>query len=369
MNNLKYMFFSQHHLYCRLLFAGFLLATMVTFSSCSKEDRAIENKDYPSSYDWLRPVGFGEKTTGGNYQNISVVSTAAELAAAVSGTDPATVYVQGDITLDKMISVGSNKSVIGLPGATISNLNRNENAGIFLLEGSHNVIIRNLSLLGPGAYDIDANSCDNISLIGARNVWVDHCDIQDGIDGNFDITNGSDSICVSWTRFRYLIEPMAGGAGGNDRHCNSNLVGGSDKTADLDEGHLNCTFICCWWDKGCIERCPRVRFGNVHVVNCLYDNDDYNYCIGYGVYSNIYVENCAFTSKTARERALKDYRGDKDFNVKVVGCLGVGDVELSQGSRVQFIPTYDYSAFDSNIVASVLRDVDSGAGPTLHIKP
>ena len=363
------MFFNHNHLHYNLLFVGILLAITVTFSSCSKEDNTTENTDIPVPYDSLRPIGFGEKTTGGNNQNISVVSTAAQLAEAVKGTSPATVYVQGNITLDKMLPVGSNKSIIGLPGATISNLNLNENAGIFLLDGSNNVIIRNLTLLGPGAYDIDANYSDNISLIGAKNVWVDHCDIQDGIDGNFDIVEGSDSICVSWTRFRYLIEPFSGGSGGNDDHRNSNLIGNSNNTADLDEGRLNCTFICCWWGEGCSERCPRVRFGNVHVVNCLYDGNDYKYCVGYGVYSNIYVENCAFTSNTARENALIDYRGDKDFNIKVVGCLGVDDIELSQGDRGQFIPTYGYSAFNSNIVASVLRNGDSGAGPTLDIKP
>lgn len=149
------------------------------------------------SYDSGKPLGFGANTKGGNNQNIIVVGTAEELRAAVSGTTPATIYVKDCISLDKMLSVGSNKSIIGLTGAVISNLNRNENAEIFLLKGSNNVIIRNLTLLGPGAYDIDANYSDNISAVGARNIWVDHCDIQDGIDGNFDIVEGSDSICVS----------------------------------------------------------------------------------------------------------------------------------------------------------------------------
>lgn len=122
----------------------------------------------------------------------------------------------------------------GLSGAVISNRHRDTTAGVSLLMGSDNIIIRNLTILGPGAYDIDANSSDNISLIGATNVWVDHCDIQDGIDGNMDITNGSDNVCVSWTRFRYLIEPSAHGSGGNDDHRNSNLIGGSNNTADLE---------------------------------------------------------------------------------------------------------------------------------------
>ena len=47
----------------------------------------------------------------------------------------------------------------------------------------------------------------------------------------------------------------------------------------------------------------------------FYNGNDYNYCVGYGVYSNIYVEKCAFISEIARNNALKDYSGDKDFNV------------------------------------------------------
>jgi pectate lyase len=158
---------------------------------------------------------------------------------------------------------------------------------------------------------------------------------------------------------------LEGGSGGSSDHRNCNLIGNSNNTADLDEGHLNCTFICCWWGEGCVERCPRVRFGKVHVVNCLYDGNDYNYCIGYGVYSNIYVEKCAFTSEKAKQNALKDWRGDKDFNIKVVDCLGIDDVELSQGDRGQFVPSYNYDAFDSNQVESVLKDPRNGAGATM----
>ena len=155
------MSYKRNFLHHFLMSAGFLFAAAVAFSSCSDDND--KGKSTPSPYDSLKPVGFGENTTGGNNQNVSVVRTAADLIAAVSGTNAATVYVQGSITLDKIISVGSNKSIIGLPGATISNLNRNVNAGIFLLDHSNNVIIRNLTLLGPGAYDIDANYSDNIS--------------------------------------------------------------------------------------------------------------------------------------------------------------------------------------------------------------
>ena len=344
-----------------------LCLSAVSFTSCTdKNDNDEPSQPTLSPYDMNRPVGFGQEITGGNGHNPVTVKTAQELKDALDGTNPTTVYVEGQITLHNTIRVGSNKTVIGRKGAVISNTERNDSAGIFLLEGSNNIIIRNLTLKGPGAYDIDANHADNISLVGAVNVWVDHCDVQDGIDGNMDIVDGSDNICVSWTRFRYLIEPMQGGTGGNDNHRNSNLIGGSNKNIDLDGGHLNCTFINCWWGEGCAERCPRVRFGKVHVVNCLYNGNDFTYCVGYGVYSNIYVEKCAFTTESAQDNYLCDYHGDADFNVQVTGCLGVADTLLHLGDNPQFVPTYPYVSYDAAKVESVLTDARTGAGPTLE---
>ncbi len=299
---------------------------------------------------------------------VKAVNTADALIAAVSGTNAATVYVEGQITLHNTIPVGSNKTIIGRNGATIINHEQNENAGIFLLRGSSNIIIRNLTLKGPGAYDIDVNYGDNISLVGAVNVWVDHCDVQDGIDGNMDIVEGSDNICVSWTHFRYLIDPKSGGSGGNNNHRFSNLVGGKDNNMEIDGGHLNCTFINCWWGEGCSERCPRVRFGKVHVVNCLYNSNDFDDCIAYGVYSNIYAEKCAFTTKSAQDNYLRDRHKDADFNVVLKDCYGVEDVVLKQGDRSQFIPTYSYVSYDANMVESVVTDTRTGVGPTLDIE-
>lgn len=125
------MFINHNHLkHNNLIFACFLLAMICSFSSCSDDDSTSGKTIVSSPYDSLKPIGFGEKTTGGNNQNVSVATTAEQLAAAVSGINPATVYVQGNITLDTMLSVGSNKSIIGLPGTVISNLNQNDNAGI-----------------------------------------------------------------------------------------------------------------------------------------------------------------------------------------------------------------------------------------------
>ena len=320
-----------------------------------------------SPYDANRPLGFGEKVKGSEGKNPVTVTMLDELTHALEGDTPTTIYISGNITLNKMINVGSYKSIFGLPGASLTNMNQDKNAGILNITGNQ-VIVRNLTFLGPGAYDIDGN--DDITLNGATNVWIDHCDIQDGMDGNMDIVNGADNICISWTRFRYLIPPRAGGSGGSNDHRNCNLVGNSD-TNRYDPGKLNCTFVSCWWDEGCKERCPRVRFGQVHVVNSLYTSNDFNYCVGYGANSNIYVENCNFYSEKAKKNYIKSYNNGYSYNITVTGCMGGADVRKRSGTNDYFEPSghYTLEAYDVEQVFNALTDTDSGAGPTLDLIP
>ena len=75
------------------------------------------------------------------------------------------------------------------------------NSGILTVNGKENIIIRNITFVGPGA--IDVGGSDLISFTGAKHCWVDHCEFIDGMDGNFDITNSSDFNTVSWCIFRY----------------------------------------------------------------------------------------------------------------------------------------------------------------------
>ena len=83
---------------------------------------------------------------------------------------------------------------MALPGKKlISNKQNQDESGILYLKGN-NIIIRNVTFVGPGAYDCDG--WDNLCLDKATNVWVDHCDFQDGCDGNFDIKSKSDNITV-----------------------------------------------------------------------------------------------------------------------------------------------------------------------------
>ena len=132
----------------------------------------------------------------------------------------------------------------------------NENyrkSGIFSLN-KENVIIRNITFVGPGS--IDVGGYDLISATGAKHCWVDHCAFSDGMDGNFDITNASDFNTVSYCTFSYTERSYM--------HQNTNLVGSSD---DETAGTLNTTFAFNWWGTGCNQRMPMARVGKIHMLN------------------------------------------------------------------------------------------------------
>ena len=333
--------------------------------------------DQLSPYDLNAPLGWatvGGNVTGGEGGTKVTVKTKTELMNALKGTDKKIIYVEGEIEFTGLNSVkgAQNKTVIGMKGATLVNSkhsSKGSETGILQLSSCKNIILRNLIFKSAGAYDIDGN--DNLTIAGSTYIWVDHCEFQDGVDGNFDCVNGSDNICVTWCRFRYLIEPWAGGSGGADDHRNCNLWGSSDSRSE-DNGHLRTTFANCWWDEGCSERMPRVRYGQVHIQNCLYSSSNAHYCIGYGYKSNIYAENNAFTSAAAKKTPWKNYAtksGKKDYNITTVGNLNAGDFQSKSGSAEYFIPSAHYTlkAYDSSMVEEVLTNPENGAGATLDI--
>lgn len=340
--------------------------------------------DKLSDYDFNAAIGFAQGITGGEDENIVTVTTYAAFKSALAGTAKKTIYVDGTITFDGILSVSSvkNKTIVGMPGATFQNLNEDKatsesdksaaikKTGILELKKCDNIIIRNLTFQSAGACDFNGN--DNLHLSGSTNIWVDHCDFQDGVDGNLDCTNGSDNVCVSWCRFRYLKSPREHGYGGSTNdHRFTNLWGNSDSNTS-DPGKLRTTFYSCWWDEGCKERMPRVRFGLVHVLNCLYSSSVTNYCVGGGYKSNVYIEGCAFTSSKAKNTPWKNYAtsGSKtDYNYTISNCQGTGDKQNRSGSNDYFVPAdhYTYSSYDASIVESVVTDSETGAGPTIDI--
>jgi len=328
-----------------------------------------------SQYDLNQAIGWAsvdELTTGSNDENPVVVTTTNELTNALKGNDKKTIYIKGELTFTGRKDVTcQNKTIYGLPGSALVNATHSTSkseSGILRFSNCKNIILRNVTFKSAGAYDMDGY--DNLTLDNSSmHIWIDHCDFQDGVDGNLDCNNGSDYLSITWCRFRYLIAPWSGGSGGSNDHRYSNLWGGGDTNAK-DKDHLRTTFANCWWDEGCVERMPRVRYGQVHILNCLYSSTTVgNYCIGAGYRANLYVEECAFTSNAAIKKYWKNYAtksGYTDYNITVTNCLNVANVQKRSGSIDYFIPSnvYSYTPYSKE---EVQLEVSTYAGATLAI--
>jgi pectate lyase len=187
-------------------------------------------------------------TTGGAAGPTVTVTTGAALEQYAGTNSPYTILVSGRITVDDMITVVANKSIIGV-GSTAEITGGGLQLGSTTRPGN-NVIIRNIRF--------SAASDDSISVTNsAHNVWIDHNEFLPGYDGSLDIKRQSTYVTVSWNHFR-----------GTDK---SMLLGHSDSYS-ADVGYLKVTYHHNYFDGG-NQRHPRARFGDpVHVYNNYYRN-------------------------------------------------------------------------------------------------
>ncbi len=179
----------------------------------------------------------------------------------------------------------TRKIIIEMTGDNSENYQK---SGIFSLNKTQNIIIRNLKLVGPGSIDVGGN--DLISCTGAKHCWVDHCDFTDGMDGNFDITKSADFNTVSWCTFSYTDRSYM--------HQNTNLIGSSDSET---KGYLNTTFAFNWWGDGCKQRMPMARAGKIHMLNNYFSCTTASNCINPRKNSEFLIEGNYF------EKGVKKY--------------------------------------------------------------
>lgn len=283
--------------------------------------------------------------------------------------------------------VGSNVTIVGVGDDA-----RLVGASLRVRDAS-NVIVRNLTL--SDAYDCfpqwDANDAggswnsayDNLSVWTSTSVWLDHLTLDDGQhppstldtvygrpfevhDGLVDITHGSDLVTVSHNVLR--------------EHDKTSLVGSSDSRTQ-DRGQHRVTYHHNHWiDIG--QRAPRVRYGDVHVYNELYeqtkpalypDGTGFQYYLGAGRESSIVAEQNAFELLPATDpaRILAGWGGTQ---AKVTGSLVNGapfDVQaaydatastpLSRDVRWDPAAAYAYTAQPATEVAATVR-AQAGAG-------
>jgi pectate lyase len=262
------------------------------------------------------------------------------------------------------LTVGSNTTIVGLGGSA------ELKGGQLKINNADNVIVRNLEL--RDAYDCFPvwqpntgglgdwkTAYDNLWLRGATHVWIDHVTASDKghpgedeptcfgrnylrHDGLLDITNASDLITVSWSRFA--------------DHDKAMLIGNGD-SATGDRGKLRVTLHHNEFES-LVQRAPRVRFGQVHLYNNRYvvpaDAHDHRYSWGVGTESAIYAENNAFTTPGHIEAADLV----KSWNGTALHQTGT----LFNGFPVDLLAIHN--AYNSGSERDLTADV--GWTPTLH---
>jgi pectate lyase len=202
------------------------------------------------------------------------------------------------------INIGPNTTIVGLRGARITGAN--------LQVKVDNVIIRNVEFQDAHdcfpAWDPTDGSAgnwnsayDTLSVIGGTHVWIDHDTFSDGSnpdsgqpvllgrpyqvhDGLLDITKAADLVTVSYSHFH--------------DHDKTMLIGSTDSPT-YDVGKLRVTLHDNRFEN-VGQRAPRVRYGQVHIYNNLYQiplatgtfaESGYSYSWGVGKNSAIYAEN------------------------------------------------------------------------------
>ncbi|MEV1083116.1 pectate lyase [Streptomyces sp. NPDC050211] len=262
-----------------------------------------------------------------------------------------------------VLNVGSNTTIVGLGSSAVLT------GASLQVKNANNVIIRNLEL--RDAYDCFPvwqpntgglgdwkTAYDTLWLTGATHVWIDHITASDKghpdakeptyfarnylrHDGLLDITNGSDLITVSWSRFA--------------DHDKAMLIGNGD-TATGDRGKLRVTLHHNEFES-VVQRAPRVRFGQVHLYNNRYAVEDgHRYSLGVSTESALYAENNAIHTPGHIEAADLV----KSWNGTALHQTGT----LFNGYPVDLLAIHN--AYNSGSERDLTADV--GWTPTLHAK-
>ncbi|VXC47172.1 pectinesterase family protein [Massilia sp. 9I] len=282
---------------------------------------ALAERQHAPSDGW---AASGGGTRGGalaSPEHVYTVRDRAQLLAALTAPAPARIVrIAASIDMSEgrafrdtedqaqrgTVRIPSNTTLIGVaPGAGFVN-------GSLAVANVSQVVIRNLAIRNPcdvgprwdpkdGAKGNWNSSVDGILVSGSHHVWIDHNSFTDAPDtddrqpvengmlkqchdGALDINQAADFVSVTYNRFA--------------QHEKNMLIGSSDH-ATGDQSHLRITL------KGNLfediaERAPRVRYGQVHVLNNYYVGDrkrpvyDHHYSIGAAHASHIISDANAF---------------------------------------------------------------------------
>ncbi|AEO54996.1 polysaccharide lyase family 1 protein [Thermothelomyces thermophilus ATCC 42464] len=268
-------------------------------------------------------------TKGGAGGTVTTVSTLAQFTAAVNekNSDPAIVVVKGIISGNEKVRVGSNKSIIGLPGSGFKGV------GLHFRRQS-NLILRNIV-----SSFVEADNGDGLKIEESTNVWVDHCEFfstldvdKDYYDGLVDSSHGSDFITISHTYFH--------------DHWKASLAGHSDSNGSQDRGKLHLTYANNYW-KNINSRGPLLRFGTGHIYNSYFEN--MSTAINTRMGAQVLVQSNVFRNVTV---PVTSRDSDEVGYATVIDTdLGGGLNDAPEGNMVPDSVGYEYSLLGSGAVA------------------
>ncbi|KIY69399.1 polysaccharide lyase family 1 protein [Cylindrobasidium torrendii FP15055 ss-10] len=272
-------------------------------------------------------------TTGGAGGSTTTVTTLAELTAAVSGSDAKIVIIDGEITGNEVIKVGSNTSLLGTSSASLVGV------GLRVIN-EKNVIIRNIKIskvVAPG---------DNVAVQASNQVWVDHMDLssdkdhgKDFYDGLLDITHGCTGITLSNNHLH--------------DHFKGSLVGHSDNNGDEDTA-IRVSYFGNWFDS-LNSRGPSFRFGQGHIFNNYYTS------VSDGI--NIRDEGQVLVENNVWVDAKKPlYSTDGGLAVANGNDFGGAENTAGAGTISASDLGYEYTLAETSTVAA---GVQASAGQTL----
>lgn len=126
-------------------------------------------------------------------------------------------------------------------------------SGIFSLDATcEDIIIRNLTLVGPGSIDIDG--VELITNQESNHTWIDHCTFIDGLGGCLG-SKRNDYASYTWNHFYYTENSFS--------HSDAATCGWVENHSMMQ--HI--TFAHNIWGAGCQRRLPQASDGYIHLFN------------------------------------------------------------------------------------------------------
>jgi pectate lyase len=237
---------------------------------------------------------------------------------------------------ERSINVGSNKTLLGLgAGATLHNT-------VLDLEGSSNIIIRNLAIESVNPTMLEAG--DGITLEDSHHIWIDHCRFREISDGHVDIA-GSAYVTLSWNFFDGL---------------NSHSCGGQHLfTTDVDDSmvtfHHNYYYLT--GGRNPALDGPDAR---IHLFN-NYWNGVNDYCIAVGGEAQALVEGNIFVESSRPHWSDDGYIGAPEGSNLYEGISA--DPAETKDSGDPVLTDLELYPYTLDPVEEVRNSVVSGAGP------